>query len=300
MVTTPQAEWIVIGSAGLIGSRVRRRLAEARVPVRGLDIVPHPGGEELDFYATDFADVITRSTQVVLVCASQFFARDTRLSVTRMSRELSAFRRLYEAAARSSGETTVVFPSSGGTVYGNQRRQPIPETAELAPLTAYGASKVMIEAQLSLLASQTRVRTVVLRISNAYGPGHVEVGRQGLIGTLRTCLAGGEPFSLWNEGREVRDYIWLGDIAEAILLAPASQGPFEVFNVGTGVGTSTAEVVGLFQRLSKRRLEIVRRSAFETGIARNVLDPGKIQRQLGWRARVSLEQGVRQLVEDGG
>jgi len=198
-------------------------------------------------------------------------------------------------AVRAAGEPRVVFVSTGGAIYGEGEGQELPldEEAPLAPLSPYGQSKLAGEGYMSLYERLYGLSTVSLRLGNVYGPRQDPLGEAGVVaifcGRLR---AGGRP-TVYGDGRQTRDYIYAGDVVAAALAAAgsAASGPI---NVGTGVETDVLE-------LAARLGELGGAESFEPELAdarpgevqRIAIDPGRAERELGWRAAVGLDEGLR-------
>lgn len=202
-------------------------------------------------------------------------------------------------AARRAGSRRVVFTSTGGAIYGEGEGQELPlgEEAPLAPLSPYGQSKFACEGYLALYERLHGLSGVSLRLGNVYGPRQDPLGEAGVVaifcGRLR---AGGRP-TVFGDGRQTRDYIYVGDVVAAALAAAESKasGPL---NVGTGRETDVLELVAQLGELGG---ESGGDDAFEpefaparTGeVQRISIDPARAERELGWRAKTNLEDGLR-------
>jgi UDP-glucose 4-epimerase len=198
-------------------------------------------------------------------------------------------------AARAAGSERMVFVSTGGAIYGEGEGQDLPldEGAPIAPLSAYGQSKFAAEGYLSLYERLHGLAGVSLRLGNVYGPRQDPLGEAGVIAIFCGRLeAGGRP-TVYGDGTQTRDYIYVGDVVAAALAAATSEtsGPI---NIGTGIETDVLE-------LARRLGELGGREDFEPELAparagevqRIALDPGRAERELGWRAETTLEDGLR-------
>jgi UDP-glucose 4-epimerase len=198
-------------------------------------------------------------------------------------------------AARALGSPRVVFISTGGAIYGEGEGQDLPldEGAPIAPLSAYGQSKFAAEGYMALYERLHGLSGVSLRLGNVYGPRQDPLGEAGVIAIFCGLLeAGGRP-TVFGDGTQTRDYIYVDDVVAAALAAAESTATGAI-NIGTGIETDVLELV-------RRLVELSRRDDFEpefapprTGeVQRIVLDPGLAERELGWRADTSLEDGLR-------
>ncbi len=198
-------------------------------------------------------------------------------------------------AARAVGSPRVVFVSTGGAIYGEGEGQDLPldESAPIAPLSAYGQSKFAAEGYLALYERLHGLSGVSLRLGNVYGPRQDPLGEAGVIAIFCGLLdAGGRP-TVYGDGTQTRDYIYVGDVVAAALAAAESEASGAI-NIGTGIETDVLE-------LAARLGELAGRDDFEPQLApprtgevqRIALDPGLAERELGWRAQTGLDEGLR-------
>lgn len=199
--------------------------------------------------------------------------------------------RLFEAAAER-GVGKVVYPSSGGTVYGVARRLPIGEDHPTEPISVHGATKLATERLLAALAAQRGYAATILRIANPYGPDQWRRRSQGILGALLRAVATGEPVTVWGDGSVVRDFLALED-AVAALAAARLRGDGEVLNVGSGRGRSIRDLLDVVEGVTGSPVPVRWRAERGFDVPANVLDPARAGELLGWRPRISLEEGVR-------
>jgi UDP-glucose 4-epimerase len=187
---------------------------------------------------------------------------------------------------RASKVRKIVFVSSGGTVYGVPRTIPIPESAATDPISAYGISKLTVEKYLALYHHLYGSEFSVLRVANTFGPYQSPDRRQGLVAAFMHRIAQGQPIEIWGDGRVVRDFIYIDDVIDAVLLAALYDGPHHVFNVGAGVGRSVLEVVAdIAEVLGQPDVVPNHKPGRATDVPINVLDITLIRRELGWSPR---------------
>jgi UDP-glucose 4-epimerase len=195
--------------------------------------------------------------------------------------------RILEAARRHGAK--VVFASSGGAAYG-ECDGPAPESAPLRPLAPYGTSKVCGEEYLATWNRLYGTTHVSLRLGNVYGPRQMPHGEAGVVAIFMGLLRAGATPTIFGDGSQTRDYVYVGDVANAMLLALGRDGG--VYNVGTGVETS---VVGLYDAI-RAATGVGREPAFAPSrlgeLQRSVLDPSLAERELGWRPERSLADGL--------
>lgn len=194
------------------------------------------------------------------------------------------------AAGRRSGARRVVFASSAA-VYGEPDRIPTPEGAATRPISPYGAGKRAVELYLDALAATGGLSFAALRFANVYGPRQGAIGEAGVVATFCRRLASGGVPEIHGDGGQTRDYVHVTDVARAVALALVSDVD-GVWNVSTGVETSVNE---LFARLAETLAPGVRAPHGEARPGdprRSALSFARIERELGWRPRTSLAEGL--------
>jgi UDP-glucose 4-epimerase len=204
--------------------------------------------------------------------------------------------RLLEAC-RESGVSRVIFVSSGGTVYGIPDLVPTPETARTNPITAYGISKLAVEKYLGLYEYLYGLQYRVLRVANPFGPFQTALKNQGVIAAfLRGALAG-KPIEIWGDGSIIRDYIYVGDVAEALMLAVSHEGAGRIFNIGSGEGRSLNDIVASIDRLLDEKIPVEHRPGRPVDVPVSILDTSFAASDLGWRPHTAFESGLLNTIE---
>src|SRR4029453_4444973 len=199
-------------------------------------------------------------------------------------------------ACRRHGVDRAIYTSTGGAGYGDTNVLPTPEEHPLRPSSPYGISKVTAERYLECWAALTGGRGLTLRLANIYGPRQDPAGEAGVIAIFSPRLLTGGPCVVKGDGEQTRDYVYVGDVADAVARAVVSDDVTGVANIGTGVETTVNE---LYRRLA--RLTSVSRAA-EHGSAkpgeqrRSPLDAAPAKALLGWHAVTPLDEGLAQTV----
>jgi UDP-glucose 4-epimerase len=208
-------------------------------------------------------------------------------------------------ACVEAGVRKVIFASSGGTVYGLPQTVPIPEDHPTSPTTSYGIVKLAVEKYLSLFHHLHGLDYTALRISNPYGSYQDPSGQQGAIVVFLHRLLTGQPITIWGDGRVVRDYLYIADLVDALVLAAEVETHGKVLNVGSAQGTSLNELVALMGEVTGERPEVEYRSGRALDVPANVLDIARVRDELGWSPQTELAEGlartwswVRTLTED--
>jgi UDP-glucose 4-epimerase len=192
-------------------------------------------------------------------------------------------------AARPHG-AQVVFSSTGGAIYGECER-PAREDDERRPLSPYGTAKLAAEEYLAMWNRLHGTGHVALRFANVYGPRQLAKLEGGVVAIFTDRLRAGEPVTIFGDGEQTRDYVYVGDVVAAVLAALGRDGG--VYNVGTGTETS---VNGLFEqcrRVAGVDADPTHAPARPGDVLHSVLDVSRSERELGWRPQTPLAEGLR-------
>jgi UDP-glucose 4-epimerase len=201
-------------------------------------------------------------------------------------------------SARKHGTRRIVYVSSGGVVYGEPEVIPTPETAPKLPLSPYGVTKLAGEFYLYYYRQIHGLESVALRYSNVYGPRQDPNGEAGVVAIFSTRLLAGSDLSVFGDGEQTRDYVFVEDVARANLFAADVEldwrGALDefAFNVGTGVGTSVIQLADTIGRVSGFQGKKVFEAARKGELRHSTLDVTRL-RQHGWKPEVSIEDGLR-------
>lgn len=289
----------VSGGAGFIGSHTVERLLAAGMQVLVIDDQTHACPEppdtqtlNVDCGSDEAAQALaTFKPDTVLHLASkggvQVAARNPGAHVRASLASSVAF---YEAAIRA-GARRIVTASSGGTIYGDPKKLPARETFPAAPLSAYGAAKRSEEIYLAALGRRHGVSTLALRYGNVYGPRQDGTGEAGVVAITCTRLLTGLAPRIFGDGLQTRDFVFVGDVADANVAALGGGRSGEL-NVGTGCETSVADLVGILISSSGREAAIEMAAAKEYEVRRVCLDPGRARIWLDWRPRADVTEGL--------
>jgi UDP-glucose 4-epimerase len=197
---------------------------------------------------------------------------------------------LYDSAIRS-GARRIVTASSGGTVYGDPSRLPARESFTPAPVSAYGAAKRAEEVYLATFGRRHGISTVALRYGNVYGPRQDGTGEAGMVAITCQRLLDGRSPRIFGDGDQTRDFVYVGDVADANVRALLGSRSGEV-NVGTGLETSVNDVVHALMKQSRNDQPPAFEPAREGEVRRVCLDSTRASRWFEWTYRVSVETGL--------
>ncbi|MCF5233280.1 MULTISPECIES: NAD-dependent epimerase/dehydratase family protein [unclassified Pseudomonas] len=186
----------------------------------------------------------------------------------------------------------IVFISSGGTVYGRPQQMPIPETHPTEPEVSYGISKLTIEKYLYLYSQLHGIEPITLRVANPYGERQRIETAQGAVAAFINRAVANNPIEIWGDGSVTRDYIYIKDLADAFVKALRYTGKQQVFNLGSGTGTSLNELINVIEKIVKKPIERTYKPGRPFDVPVNVLDCSLAERELGWSAQHNLADGL--------
>jgi len=192
-------------------------------------------------------------------------------------------------AARPHG-AQLVFSSTGGAIYGECERA-AREEDERRPLSPYGTAKLAAEEYLATWNRLHGTRHVALRFANVYGPRQLAKLEGGVVAIFTDRLRAGEGVTIFGDGEQTRDYVYVGDVVAAVLAAVGRDGG--VFNVGTGTETSVNELFDGVRRVAGVESKPTHAPARAGDVLRSFLDVSRSERELGWRPQTPLEEGLR-------
>jgi UDP-glucose 4-epimerase len=192
------------------------------------------------------------------------------------------------------GLEKVVFASTGGAVYGEQQQFPAPEDHPQYPVSPYGVSKLAGERYLHFYSVQYGISYAALRYANVYGPRQDPHGEAGVVAIFSGNLAADRTSMINGSGEQTRDYVYVGDVARANVLALEGEAQNGVYNVGTGIETSVNELYDLMCRLSGKNLLPQRGPQPPGEQRRSCVDPSSAARALNWWPEVDLDTGLKE------
>ncbi|MGH3376229.1 MAG: NAD-dependent epimerase/dehydratase family protein [Actinoallomurus sp.] len=292
---------LVTGGAGFIGSHVTDVLLANGDEVAVLDDLSRGRPGRLDpsvaTYKVDIADAgALRSTverlrpQVICHLAAQI---DVRVSVEAPAADAAVnivgTINVLEAA-RAVG-ARVVFASTGGAIYGAGVPVPSSEDEQPGPEAPYGTAKYCAEQYLGLYNRLYGTTHVALRLANVYGPRQDPTGEAGVVGIFCSRALLGERPLVFGDGLQTRDYVYVGDVAEAFLAAARTEAP-GIWNIGTGRETSVLELINVVGKAAGRTLDPEFAAARHGEVLRSALVAERARTDLGWTPRTGLADGV--------
>ncbi len=199
--------------------------------------------------------------------------------------------------ARRSGARKVVYAASGGTLYGDPRKLPVKETALGGgrPVSPYGVSKKVVLDYLSFYERYHGIEWTALALANVYGPRQDPNGEAGVIAIFASAMLAGTAPTIFGDGNQTRDYVFVDDVVHAFALA-ADRGSGRLVNIGTAVETSVNGLYRMLAELTGFGAEPARGAPRAGDLRRSVLEISLAEEALGWRPWTHLEDGLGETV----
>ncbi len=273
----------VIGASGFIGGAVTRALVSAGRVTTGFT-------RERPFAAASGAlDPVLLHSDVVFWLASSIRPATATMHPDAASADREAFEVLVQGLQSQRADLPrVIFVSSGGTVYDPGHPPPHDETAPTRSANSYGEAMLTIE---DLLRKHCPDH-VVIRASNVYGPGQLPRRGQGVIAHWMKAILEGAPVHLIGDPATRRDYIYITDLADALVRCTDASTPPQLVNIGSGIGTSLEELLTLIEQAVGHTLTVRRSPARIFDAPSTWLDVTRAQETIGWTPSTSLPTGL--------
>jgi UDP-glucose 4-epimerase len=295
---------LVTGGAGFVGSHIVDLLIEHKHEVSVVDLLTTGNKENINPLAR-FYEVDIRSKELEKV-----FEKEKPEIVYHLAAQSavspSVKEPLYDESVnvggtvnvlemmRKYGAKKIIYPSSAA-VYGNPVCLPITEDHRIEPISPYGLSKWLAEHYLTLYHRMYGIDYTIFRYANIYGPRQIPEGEGGVISIFTDQIKKGETPKINGDGKHTRDFIYVGDVAQANLEA-MTKGSQSVLNISTGEAVSVVELLQRLEEATGQSIEAIHREERAGDIIHSCLQPALAHETLGWKATTSLLDGLKQTV----
>ncbi len=296
---------LVTGGAGFIGSHVVDAFIAAGHQVAVVDDLSAGKRENLnpkctfyqvDIRSADLAQVFAKEKpEVVAHQAAKANVRESMVKpILYADVNVLGSLNLLENC-RANGVKRIVYASTGGATYGEPQYLPVDENHPVNPLDPYGASKHHVEHYLHLYWLNYKMPYIILRYPNVYGPRQDQLGEAGVVAIFAGKMLKGEQCIIFGAGEQERDFVYVGDIARANLLA-LDHGESGIYNIGSGVGTSINTIANELKRATGSALPVAHGPAKLGEVWKIYLKADRARKDLGWQPTVSLRDGLARTV----
>lgn len=295
---------LVLGGRGFIGSHLADRLVEEGYPVRIFDR-PASSNENIkeltgrvEIYEGDFqnekdlAGALDGVGYVFHLISTTLPKKSNEDPIYDIESNVVGTLRMLDHI-KDNKEIKIIFVSSGGTVYGMPQKLPIDEDHPTSPLCSYGIGKLTIERYLYLYKHLHGLDYTVLRAANPYGERQNPLGAQGVVPIFMSKMQAAEKITLWGDGEVVRDFIYIDDFIDALIMAMDVVTKDRIFNIGSGAGTSLNDLIKEIESLTGISSNVEYLPSRDTDVPVNYLDISRARNQLGWRPKTPFIEGLK-------
>ena len=287
---------LVLGGNGFLGRNLCKYLADCGEKVYSFDMsMPEVADNRIEYIAGDFFDDYTLE-ETVKGMDVIYHAICTLNPGNSNEKCILGYERDFVQTAKlcsylKDTDCRMIFFSSGGTVYGNQKVQPITEDAVPVPINHYGNLKLCIENTMRTFNFQMKKNMLIARISNPYGPGQDYHKGVGFIDAAIKHTIAGETIEIWGDGNVVRDYIYIDDLCRMLYALIEYHGDTEVFNLSSNTGVSQNDIVDILKQIDPA-VKVTYKPGRSVDANKIILDNSRI-RSICDFDMVSIEEGIR-------
>ena len=299
---------VLLGGSGFIGRKLARSLCDKNhvtivdlQPPEELNEYENVGYVKYNFTSETGPMTFLDGTDVVVHLISTIFPADgTDQVLEDVEKNVIPTIRLLNEMKTRCPNAQIVFVSSGGTVYGEGNGTPNREDTAQEAYCSYALTKIMIEQTIKLYSHQNNLRYKVLRLGNPYGYSSNSKRMQGAIPIFVQKIIHNEKITIWGDGKNTRDYIFLDDVIEAIVRVIDSTETNLVLNVGSGVSYSTLQVLDRIERLigSELSTTVEFSKARKCDLQHSALDISNIQSTVNWTPKHTLDEGIMLVIDE--
>lgn len=297
---------LVTGGAGFIGSHtVDALIASGAGEVSVLDDLSTGKRKQVNakatLHQTDLRDAAAVASVVEQARPEIIFHLAAQMDVRRSVADpafdaqvnLVGFLNLIESARRH-GLKRVVFSSTGGAIYGEQDEFPCTEDHPRRPVSPYGVAKLATEAYLFFYKVEYGIDYLALRFGNVYGPRQDPHGEAGVVAIFCGRILDGKPVTIYGDGTQTRDYVYVGDVVRAVVAAAKSSASGIALNIGTGIETNVNDLYSTLASIADFPTRAKHAPARPGEQNRSVISPARAERELGWRPEKKLADGLEE------
>ena len=299
---------LVTGGAGFIGSHLARRLVDSGWHVTTLDNLSSPASA-----AREVPGARARQVDISDLALADIFAEDVPDIVFHLAAQVSVPRSMRDPehdaltnvvgginvlqnSARAGVQRIVLF-STGGALYGEPEYLPCDESHPIKPSSIYGASKHALEEYTRIIAQESGIAYTILRPGNVYGPGQDPHGEAGVVAIFAARMLAGEDVTIYGNGAQERDYVYVGDVVNLAMAAARPESPqAAIYNVSSGIPTSVNAIFAALSHETGYGRPPIHAPERPGDVTRIYLDSCKARDELGWSPQIELQDGIGRTV----
>ena len=193
-------------------------------------------------------------------------------------------------------DARILFSSSGGTVYGEPDKCPIPENHKLTPISHYGITKVTIENIINMYNTLYGMKNIIMRIANPYGPGQDYKKGTGIIDAIVRRTLNNQIVTVWGDGTNTRDYIYIDDLCMVIQKICDYDGKQCTFNIGSGKGADINNIISTVEKILNKKVDVEYKPAKINDIKHIYLNINRMKCELNFKPSVDIYDGVTRYI----
>ena len=298
MTSSSYKKAVILGASGFIGLHLVTELEKQGYELVCFDLKTSPNWPEAAVKITGDFQTLPQELLEEMDDALIFHlisitrpSTDTKNIADAINQDLVATVRCLEAT--KDKQVRWVFVSSGGTVYGNKDLESISETECPEPICSYGLIKLTLENYFALYRRLCGLDYVIVRPANPYGPGQDPLRGQGLIPCLLYKALNNDPIEIWGDGTVVRDYIYIDDTITGIIAAAIRGQSGEIYNIGTGTGHSTNQLIELIRNELEMTLQVTYTKTRPVDVHCNILNCNKLMAHTRTSPKIDIISGMK-------
>lgn len=299
---------IILGGGGFIGSNIADSLLsegheivvferESTLPYRAFD-----PNEKLTWVCGDFtnhsqiSEVLKDADLVIHLISTTLPNNSNDNPYLDADTNLMGTLSLLDAMI-SNDVKSIIFASSGGTVYGIPKYLPIDENHPTQPIVSYGITKLAIENYLLLYKRLHQLEVKIMRISNPYGIGQLKFKNHGVITHFLKNIIDKKEIEIWGDGNIIRDYLYIDDLSKAVSQLIKYQGPHSIFNISSGHGVSLNDLITAIESICSEKAKVSYKPSRVSDVDKNILENNLARLELNWQPQNTLKDGISKLLK---
>lgn len=298
---------IVTGGAGFIGSHLVDRLIKEKHNVVIIDNLSTGKKENINkkakFYkltieSPKLKEVFNKvKPDIVFHLAAQINVRDSVANPINDAKiNILGSLNLLENC-KKFGIEKIIFASTGGAIYGDADIIPTPEDYKETPVSPYGVAKLSVEKYLYYYWKVKKLKFVSLRLANVYGPRQNSKGEAGVVAIFCDKMLSDKQPIINGNGRQTRDFVYVDDVVEAFYFSFKKTEKVGIYNIGTAKETDINTIFQELKKLTGAKCKKIHGPSLEGEQKRSCLDFNKAKKELGWKPKYSLKEGLKETVE---